>query len=165
MMTELVVRTGVCGQGLFSKIDKYFDLFSYALKRLGFFATTRHRKIAMIGLRMLAVGLSMLPWAAMPVCAAGAPPIGAWVSARGAQLVVSDDATCAFVVPTSRAEGECTWRVSDTGGILVIRFTAPPPAGAPPGAGPRPAVVYLDIRWINQVTIAVTGEIFRRTGW
>ena len=119
----------------------------------------------MIWLRGVAAGLFMLPWAAVTACAAGAPPIGAWVSARGAQLVVSDDATCAFVVPAARAEGNCTWRGSDTGGILMIQFIAPPPAGAPPGAGPRPQVLYLDIRWINQVTIAVTGEVFRRTGW
>ena len=109
-------------------------------------------------LRVLVSGLVVLTLAT-PARAA-APPIGAWVSARGAQLVVSDHAACAYVVATARAEGECIWRPTETGGILEIQYQGTTPTGVP---GLR--VLYLDIIWINQVTITVTGEPFRRTAW
>jgi len=111
----------------------------------------------MTALRALALGLLLLTWAAP--ASAGPPPIGAWVSARGAALEVSDQATCAFVVPTARAEGECTWHESATGGILIIQYQARTPTGT------RPQSLYLDIRWINQTAITVLGELFRRTRW
>ena len=113
----------------------------------------------MIGVRGVAAGVAMLLWGVAPALA-GPPPIGAWVSARGARLVVSDDATCAFVVPDGQAEGECIWRASDTGGVLTIQFPGQTADGTP-----REQVLYLDIRWINQLAIAVTGEVFRRTKW
>jgi hypothetical protein len=109
-------------------------------------------------LRVLASGLVMLAWATPALAAA--PPIGAWVSARGAQLVVTDHAACAFVVPTARAEGECIWRESQAGGILTIVYQGTSAAGVP-----QQQLLYLDIIWINQTTITVTGEPFRRTRW
>jgi hypothetical protein len=110
-------------------------------------------------LRVLAPALLLLGWAAAPA-SAGAPPIGAWVSARGAVLNVSDQATCTFIVPTARAEGDCKWRENATGGILLIQYQATTPTGTP-----RMEVLYLDIRWIDQTAITVLGELFRRTRW
>ena len=113
-------------------------------------------------LRVLVLGVLLLAGAISPA-RAGVPPIGTWVSARGAGLVVTDQATCSFLVPTAkpegaRAEGDCTWQSTDTGGILKIVYQATTTAGTP-----RDAVLYLDIRWINQLVIAVQGEVFRRT--
>jgi hypothetical protein len=107
-------------------------------------------------LRVLAFGGLLL--AGATPARAGPPPIGTWVSARGAGLVVSEHATCAFVVPTARAEGECVWHGSATGGVLTIKFQATTPNGPP-----RDQVLYLDVRWLNQFTIGVQGEVFRRT--
>ena len=110
----------------------------------------------MAALRMLTLGGLLL--AGATPARAGPPPIGTWVSARGAGLVVSEHATCEFVVPNARAEGECTWRESASGGVLTIVFQATAPTG-----GPSNQVLYLDVRWVNQFTIAVQGEVFRRT--
>jgi len=105
-----------------------------------------------VALGVLLAGVAIAP------AHAGPPPIGTWVSARGAGLVVSEHATCAFVVPNARAEGECTWRESPSGGVLLIKYQATTPTGVP-----RDQVLYLDVRWINQLTVAVQGEVFRRT--
>jgi hypothetical protein len=107
--------------------------------------------------RMLALGVLLLAGATVPA-RAGPPPIGTWVSARGAGLVVTEHATCEFVVPTITAAGECIWRQSPTGGILMIKYQATAPTGET-----RDQLLYLDIRWVNQLVITVTGEVFRRT--
>ena len=111
----------------------------------------------MAALRVLAVGFGILAGAAGPLV--GGPPIGAWVSARGAALEVSDQATCTFVVPNARADGQCVWHPSSMGGILNIQYQANTPTGS------RIQVLYLDIRWVNATTITVTGEVFHRTRW
>ncbi len=108
-------------------------------------------------LRVLAPALLLLAWTAAPATA-GPPPIGAWVSARGSQLAVTMQATCTYIAPTGRAEGQCVWQPSPDGGILIIHQ-------APTATGNQPQQFYLDIRSIDATTIVVQGEQFRRTQW
>ena len=107
--------------------------------------------------RVLAAGLLLLAPAAWGQ-QGHVSPIGTWVSARGAVLEVTEHATCTFIVPTARADGDCTWRESEMGGILLIQYQATAPDGQPTSQ-----VLYLDIRWVNQLLIGVNGEAFRRT--
>ena len=84
------------------------------------------------------------------------PPIGTWASNSGGMLVVSGNATCAYVMPSARVQGSCEWMANATGGVLTIHYLTP--TATQTFRNP----LYFNISWINRGTISIWGEPFYR---
>ena len=82
------------------------------------------------------------------------PPVGVWNSpSTPTSFVINADGSCGYsyqgqVVRT----GSCSWNPSSRGGILTLTYAMP----LEPGRASWP------IQWINQRTITIAGETFRR---
>lgn len=105
--------------------------------------------------RLITLGLLGLGWAGA-AAAQAPPPIGTWVGTGGGVLMVFPNATCGYIVPAARVQGRCEWMGNSTGGVLTIHYLTPTVTQTFQNQ------LYFNISWVNQGTITVFGEVFRR---
>ena len=92
---------------------------------------------------------------ASSACAQAAVPIGFWMTADGGErLLITPNGQCSLADRYGRptTSGACTWRSSSRGGILTVMSQQLY----------RPAPIYFNVLWVNQNTITVEGDVFRR---
>jgi hypothetical protein len=81
------------------------------------------------------------------------PPFGTWGSTAGPATLYVSPQICYFEsrVRNYRIQGTCSWNPSYNGGILTIY-----------NASQSNAPIYENIVYVDDTTISVWGEIFRR---
>ena len=111
--------------------------------------STLRPRAALALFAVMAAGLS-----ATAAMAYSAPrPDGVWESNLGEHLVVGQ--TCEIEAGGVRsALGSCSWIASGRGGILTIMNVL----------NYQPAPMSLDVVWMNQSTIYISGSTFHRQG-
>ena len=105
-------------------------------------------------LGLFAAATFSLALSTLSALAQSAPPVGVWVHVSGnAFLTVDQSGYCHYQDPGLEYGGQCGWNADNSGGILTVMNAAAVP-------GPQP--IYLNIIWVDDATISVFGDIFKR---